>query len=101
MDWSKLVSWWPTNRGNPKVQAGVLVVIVLLLFGAATRCHAADNSYMQFGVGSAVVRGPTAVVDLAVVWPDAGPRDAAFEVGTTFIGASVLNGAYQANNFAW
>lgn len=88
----------PFNRGKPGVQMGVLFLLALLVCGFATRCHAAD-SYMQMGVGSTIIRGQTAAVDLAVVYPEAIGNDTAVEVGATFIGASQLNGD-QRQNFA-
>jgi hypothetical protein len=92
------MKWLPFNPGKPKVQLAVSLVIVLLLLAFASRCHA--DSYAQFGAGSTVVRGESAIIDLALVYPDAGPRDAAIEVGATFIGTSEHEGAGQRNNFA-
>ncbi len=91
----------PWNRGNAKTQVGVAIVVVLLLIALATpRCAKAEESYSQFGVGSTYIRGQAPVIDLAYVYPDAGPKDANLEVGATFIGASTFKGQFQQNNFA-
>jgi hypothetical protein len=95
---TKLVSWVPFNRGKPKVQAGGLLIVALILCGMATQCRA--ESYAQFGAGSTVVRGQTTALNLSVVYPDAGPGDAAYEAGVMFVGDSYLNGI-QRQNFAW
>lgn len=98
---SKILSMLPFNQGSAKTQAGVAVVIVLLLVALALpRCAQADGSYSQFGLGSTYLRGQAAAMDLSFVYPDAAPRDAALEVGATFVGGSTLNGADQRNNFA-
>jgi hypothetical protein len=96
----KIVSLIPFNQGKPKVQLGVLTIVLLLILGLATQCARAEESYAQIGGGGAVIRGPSAVIDLAYVYPNAAPKDAVLEVGATFIGASTLNGNVQRNNFA-
>lgn len=89
----------PFNQGAPKVQLAVLILLLVLIAGFATRCRA-EGSYMQIGAGSTIVRGEASVIDLAAVYPNAAPGDAALEVGTTFIGGSDFRGADQRNNFA-
>jgi hypothetical protein len=90
----------PFNQGNTKTQAGVAVILLLLIGAFATQCAKAGDSYVQMGLGTTVVRGPAAAIDLALVYPDAGPKDARIEVGATFIGGSEFKGQFQRNNFA-
>lgn len=100
-DWTRLVSWIPFNQGKPKTQLGVLAIIIAILVGFCTQARSAE-SQVAFGLGSTVVRGQTAVINLALRFPDAGPKDADYEVGTVFIGQSTAqNGETQRNNFAW
>lgn len=96
---TKLLSYWPTNQGNPKAQIGVIALIVLLLAGLATKCAAGENDYSQLGLGGTVARGEAPVMDLTYVYPDAGPKDAVLEAGVTFIGVSATddNGPQRAN----
>ncbi len=97
----KALGFLPFNQGKPKVQAGVLLIIVLIVIGLATKARAGE-SYAQFGVGSAVVRGPAPVLNLSIVYPDAGPGDASFEIGVMFIGESTTpDNGHQRQNFAW
>jgi hypothetical protein len=90
----------PFNPGAPKVQVIVAAVIILFLVAMCARAHAGDTSYAQFGMGATAIRGPTAVIDLSFVYPDAAPKDADLEVGATFIGASEFHDNGQPNNFA-
>lgn len=100
-DWTKLISWIPFNQGAPKTQLGVLALIITLVVAFCTHAHAGE-SRVNLGVGPTVVRGPSAAIELALRWDDAGPRDADFELGTIFIGQSTAqNGEFQRNNFAW
>lgn len=94
------MKWLPFNQGNRKTQAGVAVVLLLLVASFFTKCAHAEESYVQMGIGSTVVRGPAPAIDLQLVYPDAGPADARVEIGTTFIGGSSFHGNYQQNNFA-
>lgn len=97
---TKILSFIPFNQGRPKVQLGVLLVVVLFLVGLATRCGA-EEAYSQFGVGSTYIRGTAPVMDLAYVYPDAAPGDAVLEVGATFLGqSSTADNGVQRNNFA-
>lgn len=89
----------PFNPDNRKSQIGVAIVLVLLIAAFATQCQA--ESYAQFGYGRTVSRGETGVLDLSIVWPDAGPKEADLAVGATFIGQSTLYGLPQRNQFAW
>lgn len=90
----------PFNQGAVKTQVGVAVILLLLIASFFTRCAHAEESYVQMGVGSAVVRGPAPVIDLQLVYPDAGPADSRVELGTTFMGGSAYRGSFQQNNFA-
>lgn len=90
----------PFNPGDKKVQAAVGLVIVLLLAGFATTCHGAEP-YAQFGYGRTLVKGETDALDLSIRYPDAGPGDADYAFGVTFIGPSILYGQDQRGNFAW
>ncbi len=91
----------PFNPRNRKVQLGVGTILVLLLLAFATKCHSAEPppAYVQFGVGSTVVRGATAVIDLSVQYPER-VSDAGYEFGATFIGESSFREQGQRNNFA-
>jgi hypothetical protein len=101
MNWKKILNYIiPFNQGNTKTQTGVAVVLLLLIAAFATQCAKAEESYVQMGLGSTVVRGTAPVIDLALVYPDAGPKDARIEVGATFIGGSTHQYQFQRNNFA-
>lgn len=98
---TKLLSFLPFNQGKPKTQLGVLLLIALFVGALATKCaHAGEPSYAQIGGGSTIVRGPSAAIDLAYVYPELGPKDARVEFAATFIGASTLRDEFQRNNFA-
>lgn len=96
---------FPFNPGNRKTQIGVAVILVLLILGMATKCHAAEvkadppPAYPQFGVGSAVIRGATPTISLTVVYPER-VGDAGYEVGVTLLGESSFRDTTQRNNFA-
>lgn len=89
----------PFNPRNPKTQLLVAAVVLLLLAGLATMARA--DPYAQSSAGSAIVRGEAAAIDLAIVYPEAGPGDSSYAVGVTLIGESTFQGATQRNNFAW
>jgi hypothetical protein len=91
----------PFNPGNTKTQSGVAVVLLLLIAAFATNCARADDNYVQMGLGSTIMRGPAPVIDLQLVYPDLGPKDARVEFGATIIGASNYGGVDQPNNFAF
>ncbi len=90
----------PFNPRNPKTQVMVGIVLALLLAGAATTCRSAEP-VLQFGIGSAIIRGEAPVIDLAIVYPQAGPGDADYLFGVTLIGESELYGQAQRNQVAW
>lgn len=94
------MKWLPFNQGAVKTQVGVAVILLLLIASFFTRCAHAEDSYVQMGLGSTVVRGPSPAIDLQLVYPDAGPADSRLEIGTTFIGGSTFKGGFQQNNFA-
>lgn len=91
----------PFNPGNRKTQVGVAAVLLLLIGAFATQCAKAEDSYVQMGIGSTIVRGQAPVIDLQLAYPGAGPKDATIEVGATIIGASNFRGYDQPNNFAF
>lgn len=91
--------WLPFNQKNRKTQAGVLLVLILLVLGFATQSRAGD--FLQFGGGMTVVRGKAPALDVSLVYPEAGPKDAVVEIGATFIGASTHDQKGQGNNFAF
>lgn len=88
----------PFNQGNRKTQLGVLAVLILLLTAFCTTARA--EPYASFGVGSTIVRGEAPMVDLTITYPEAGPKDADYAIGVSFIGGSEFNGT-QPNQFAW
>lgn len=88
----------PFNQGNRKTQIGVVAVLALLLLAFCTTARA--EPYASFGVGSTVVRGEAPMVDLTITYPEAGPKDADYAIGVSFIGGSEFNGN-QPNQFAW
>lgn len=90
----------PFNTGDKPVQIAVAVVILLLVTALATQCAQAEP-YTQFGYGRAMLKGETDALDLSIRYPDAGPGDADYAVGVTFIGPSTLYGRDQPANFAW
>lgn len=100
----KLLALWPTNPskdGKFSPTALVILLFVILLgFTYCTAAHAAEP-YRQISAGSTVIRGSSAVIDLSVNYPEAGPGDSNLEVGVTFIGMSNFKGVEQRNNFAW
>lgn len=77
------------------------LVLILLITAFATQCAHSEESYVQMGAGSTVIRGQAPVIDLQLVYPDLGPKDARVEFGATFIGSSDLRGDAQPNNFAF
>lgn len=89
----------PFNPGK-KVGYAVAAVILLLLTAFATRCAQGADNYMQFGAGSAIVRGATPSISITAVFPDK-IRDTDIEVGATFLGESSFREQVQRNNFAW
>jgi hypothetical protein len=97
-DWTKLVSWWPTNQGKPKTQAAIIGFILLFVLGAA--CAKAEPNFVAGG-GPTLVRGAAAVANVAIEFPDAGPGTSDYEFGAVFIGGSTSDGKDQPNNFAW
>lgn len=90
----------PFNPRSPKTQALVALVLALFLAGAATTCRGAEP-VMQFGIGSTIMRGTAPVLDLAVVYPQAGPGDADYLVGVTLVGESTYDGRPQRNQIFW
>lgn len=88
----------PFNPGNLKTQLAVGALVLLILFGFATKCHSAEP-YIQFSAGSTIYRGPATVLDMAVINP-AFAGDTALEVGITLIGESALYGD-QPGQIAW
>lgn len=91
----------PFNTGHKTVQIAVSVVILLLVASLATQCAHAAEPYTQFGYGRALLKGETDALDLSIRYPDAGPGDADYAIGVTFIGPSTLYGQDQPANFAW
>jgi hypothetical protein len=90
----------PFNTGDKPVQIAVAVVILLLVGALASQCARAEP-YTQFGYGRAMLKGETDALDLSIRYPDAGPGDADYAIGVTFIGPSTLYGRDQPANFAW
>lgn len=90
----------PFNTGKKAVQIAVSIVIVTLVAALATQCAYAEP-YAQFGYGRTLLKGTADALDLSVRYPDAGPGDADYAVGVTFIGPSQLYGQDQPANFAW
>lgn len=88
----------PFNPRNPKTQIMVGIVLALFLAGAATTCR--GEPLLQFGIGSTIIRGQAPVIDLAVVYPQAGPADSDYVAGLTLIGESDYRGP-QRNQIAW
>lgn len=90
----------PFNPRSPKTQALVAIVLGLFLLGAATTCRGAEPE-LQFGIGSAWLRGPAPVIDMAVVYPKAGPGDADYLLGVTLVGESKYYQRTQPNQIFW
>lgn len=90
----------PFNPRSPKTQLLVAIVLLLFLAGAATTCRGAEP-VLQFGLGGTLMRGPAPVLDLAVVYPKAGPGDADYLLGVTLVGESEYRGASQRNQVFW
>jgi hypothetical protein len=88
----------PFNPGNWRTQALVSLLLILLLIGFATRCHAVEP-YMQIGAGYTKSGGST-VLDMAYVRPNF-VKDSALEVGVTFFSPYTFNGEQGAGNFIW
>lgn len=90
----------PFNPRSPKTQALVAIVLGLFLLGAATTCRGAEPE-LQFGIGSAWLRGPAPAIDMAVVYPKAGPGDADYVLGVTLVGESKYYARTQPNQIFW
>ena len=90
----------PFNPRSPKTQALVAIVLGLFLLGAATTCRGAEPE-LQFGIGSSWLRGQAPVLDMAVVYPKAGPGDADYLLGVTLVGQSHYYGETQRNQIFW
>lgn len=90
----------PWNPGK-KAAWIVTALIVVLAVGFCTTARSAEGTtpYVQFGLGSTVVRGTTPSVDLSIVYPER-VGDASYEFGATFIGESSFRDVLQRNNFA-
>lgn len=90
---------------NPSTLIAVVLVVVLIVLGLILpQCHAAeaplDAPYVQFSAGSAVVRGPTPVIDLTFTEPASVLRHAYWQESLTVIGQSTFRGQDVPNNFA-
>lgn len=90
---------WPTNKGKTAIAVGVFVAICILAW--ATTCH---GEGINVSAGSAVLRGPTAALQVEWAWPAFEGRDAHWETGITMVGSSTYS-AYNAtewsNTFFW
>jgi hypothetical protein len=95
---TRLFAAVPFNPGKRNTQIGVAIIVVLFVAGLATTCR--GESYVQFGVGSTILRGETSVIDLAVVNPN-GPGDSSLLFGATLIGESTLYGLDMPPQIAW
>lgn len=71
---------------NPKKSViGVAILVTALLLAFATKCHSADGD-TQFSGGAAIMRGPTAALQLEYLWGEHG--DHHLESGITLVGTS-------------
>lgn len=91
----------------PKVVIALVVFVLLLLAGMiwAGHARAAETQptfapYVQFDVGSTVVRGTAPVLDLTFTTPSSQLRGAYWEGAMTVIGSSTWNGVNAPNNVA-
>ena len=88
---------------NKKQMVIYIVIFLVLFFGSflvSKRAMGAE-SILQLSGGNTLARGPTEVLDLTVVFPQAGPKGSDFEFGVTMIGTSDYFGKPQPNNFLW
>ena len=76
------------------------VMGILLCTALAVKCRADDQHYVQFSLGSTVVRGPAAVADILASVPASVEKGAAWQFGVTVIAPSTFNGQHVRNNFA-
>lgn len=96
---------WPFNNGDKigKVPAALIVAIFIAVCIAAwaTTCH---GEGVAVSVGSTVLRGPTAALQVEWQWPAFEHRDAHWETGITMVGSSTYPSAdsiEQTNTFFW
>jgi hypothetical protein len=99
-----LKAWFAAALGgsvfnNPKKVVYAIVTFVLLfILALATKCHAAESSYMSIRGGVTAIRGPTQVLELSLSTPvpdGSGGRlvsDARLEYGVLLIGTSTYTG---------
>jgi hypothetical protein len=72
--------------GNaPKVQAILVVFVILFLLGVAKCAHGAE---LEFSGGVTTLRGPTSAMGLKVIWPGAVAGRADLSCGLLLVGAS-------------
>ena len=75
--------------------------LTIFLLGFVPTCHGADISNdVQISAGSAIARGPAAVLDLAFMSPAGFLPDDGWKLALTLIGTSQFQGQEVANNFA-
>jgi hypothetical protein len=90
-------------RLNMKTFAIVSVFVTLIVLAfILPQCHAAEAPfkapYVQFSVGSAVVRGPTPVLDMTYTFPAPQLRNAYWQYSLTLIGESSFRNQSAPNN---
>lgn len=87
---------------NLKTALAVSALILLIILGLAVpQCHAADAfnaPYVQFSAGSAIVRGPTPVLDMSYTLPAPQLRNAYWQYSLTLIGQSEFRDKLAPNN---
>lgn len=71
---------------NKRTTIAVSVVLAALLIAFATTCR--SEPVASFEAGSTMLRAPALGLGIVVAWPEAGPRDADFEVGLHLIDSS-------------
>ena len=83
------------NKGKTGII--VMVFVALCITAWATKCHGAG---IAVSGGAAVIRGPTAALQVEWQWKSPQSRDAHWETGVTMIGNSTFSGVEQNNTFA-
>lgn len=114
---SKIATWFGTKTPwlfnlSPAASLGVLTLIGLIVLGMANCAHASESlpagsdttqgPWVDFQVGSAVIRGYTPAIGIEGNFPLPITRFKSYvEVGMLDVGTSNFNGVHYENNLIW